>query len=199
MSKNPPLKVITFTISIQKLVLKFHEKIYGQILQKISNIKEKIRENVVFNMFPALFRLVASEQLQNALRSSWEAEWRQFHIDQSEVSVEFWRASERKQILTSSRKNSLCFMTSSKWPKNCEKQPIKPKILKVESIYNYTNSWKSASTNRSRHWKTKDLGVWHKASKSAEPAILQVSSAVYTRKITPTLHIFPIFTWCFRK
>ena len=50
---------------------------------------------------------------------------------------------------------------NKKWPNNWMKRPKLPKILKVESIWNYTISYQSASMNRWRHWRTRDLGVWH--------------------------------------
>ena len=60
---------------------------------------------------------------------------------------------------------------NKKWPNNCQKRSNLPKILKVESIYNYTISCQSASINRWRHWKTRDLGVWHQSSIALEGKI----------------------------
>ena len=75
-----------------------------------------------------------------------------------------------------------------KLPKNCKKRPNLPKILKVETIFNYPILCQSASINRWRHWKTRDLGVWHQASKAVKDAILKVSSIVLSVKITSKLH-----------
>ena len=62
----------------------------------------------------------------------------------------------------------LVVYNNKKWPNNCMKRPNLPKILKVESICNYTISCQSASINRWKHWKTRDSGVWHEASKAVE-------------------------------
>ena len=75
-----------------------------------------------------------------------------------------------------------------KLPKNCKKRPKLPKILKVETIFNYPILCQSASINRWRHWKTRDLGVWHQASKAVKDAILKVSSIVLSVKITSNIH-----------
>ena len=56
--------------------------------------------------------------------------------------------------------------------------------LKVESIYKYTILYQSASINRWGHWKTRDLGVWHEASKAFEAVFYQVSSTIIPDKIT---------------